>query len=893
MMRGGGRAAALLWLAIAVLGAPAWAQAAADADHPKETESTARLRAEIEKKKQELTALQDQLAGEEQKQRETQWAAEDKQRQEKRARQDEAAAAGAANGSYVAPGPYSGRRDLFSGGAPGSVEKKFFTNVATDQKMLWLAPTKLKLDDARWAVPFGALTIGLVGSDLSLEQKLPSSPTTIRHAKSFSNYGAFALAGSSGMFYLWGKATGNDRSRETGLLSGEAMVDTFLNVELLKYSFGRQRPLEGNGRGEWRMGGSSFPSEHSAVAFAAASVIAQEYPGFMTKFLAYGGATAVAAARVIGRQHFSSDVFIGSAIGWYVGHEVYRAHHNPELGGADFGNFVRTQEPRRPETMGSVYVALDSWVYPAFDRLAALGYVQSGFSDVRPWTRMECARLLSEDEERMPAEGKGPAVGLFQALRKEFTPELTLLSGGRNVDFQIESVYTRFTGIAGPPMTDGFHFGSTIINDFGRPFAEGANLVAGVATRAEAGPFAFYVRGEIQHSPSSPPLSEAGRQTIATVDCQYGGTCPTLTAASLGSPFPAVNAFQLLDAYVAVKLSKWQFSFGRQSLWWGPTAGGPMMLSDNALPIPMLRINQVSPVKLPSIFKYLGPMRSEFFIGRLEGHDFIVNPFGFVGQAGTPLITQPYINGQRISFKPTPNFEFGVSKTSVFAGEGYPLTWHTFQASLFSFGDAPAGSYSKPGDRRTGFDFSYRLPKLRDKLTFYADGFTEDQINPIAYADRSAWAAGLYAPRLPWLPNLDLRVEGVYTDLPIGGRFLENGFFYFNGAYVNSYTNDGNLLGSWIGRQGQGAQAWATYHLSAKNYVQLNFRHQKVSPDYIPNGGTLSDFGVKMDYWLRPTLSLSGTAQYERWNFPVLAPGNQSNMMTSFQLTFWPGHIKF
>ncbi len=873
VLRGSVRSAALVALLTLIL--PATAARAQTAPPPPDSQSTARLRAEIEKKKQELRTLEDQLLDQEQKQKEAQWAAEAKQQQEKRER-EEAATDSAAGGAGPAPAR-SQRRDLYSGGASGSVEKKFLTNVATDQKLLWTAPTKVRLDDARWLVPFGTMTLGLIGSDTSIEQKLPSSPTTISHAKTFSDFGAAVLAGSAGAFYLWGKMKGNDQSRETGLLSGEAMIDTFLNVELLKYSFGRQRPLEGNGKGQWRQGGQSFPSEHAAIAFAAASVISQEYPGFMTKFLTYGGATAIAAARVIGRQHFSSDVFVGSAIGWYIGHQVYRAHHNPELGGADFGNFVRSQEPRRPETMGSPYVPLDSWIYPAFDRLAALGYVRSSFADFKPWTRLECARLLEEDREIMPTEGDSQAVALFKVLRTEFAQEIADMSGGRNVGLNVESVYTRFTGIAGTPLTDGFHFGQTLINDFGRPYGEGANLVEGASTYATAGPFAFYARGEFQHGAAPPLLSDQARQAAGAAD----GLPPLPAVAN------SVSRFRLLDAYVAVKLSKWQLSFGRQSLSWGPGLGGSMMFGDNAEPIPMLQINQVSPFKLPSIFKYLGPIRTEFFIGRLEDSNFIFNPSGLTGGYALPLDPQPYINGQRLSFKPTPNLEFGFSRTTLFAGNGYPLTWHNFARSLFSFSNTQPGDPNKPGDRRSGFDLSYRLPKLRDKLTFYADGFTEDQFSPVAYWDRSSWRAGLYMPQFPGIPKLDLRVEGVYTDLPIGGA-VGRGFFYWDATYLSGFRNQGNLMGSWIGRDGQGAQAWATYHLNARKSIQLEYRHQKVSQEFLPGGGTVSDFGVKADYWIRPELSLSSLAQYERWTFPVMAAGEQSNLTTSVQLTFWP-----
>ncbi len=42
---------------------------------------------------------------------------------------------------------------------------------------------------------------------------------------------------------------------------------------------------------------------------------------------------------------------------------------------------------------------IDSWVYPAFDRLAALGVLNSAIVGLRPWTRRECSRLVEEVSE--------------------------------------------------------------------------------------------------------------------------------------------------------------------------------------------------------------------------------------------------------------------------------------------------------------------------------------------------------------------------------------------------------------------------------------------------------------------------------------------------------------
>jgi hypothetical protein len=240
-----------------------------------------------------------------------------------------------------------------------------------------------------------------------------------------------------------------------------------------------------------------------------------------------------------------------------------------------------------------------------------------------------------------------------------------------------------------------------------------------------------------------------------------------------------------------------------------------------------------------------------------------------------------------VSFKPTPNLEVAFSNTTLLAGKGVPMTPHTFVRSVLSLGNAAPGSIDDPGDRRAGFEFTYRIPKLRNWLSFYADGFTDDQFSPVAYADRSAWRSGVYAPRVPLVPKLDFRVEGVFTDVPAGGA-LSHGFYYSNARFRNGYTSRGLLLGSWVGRQGQGAQAWTTYNFNARNFLQFNFRHLKVSQQFIPEGGTLTDFGARAGIWLRPRLQCSILVQGESWLIPAIAAGKQHNVVATVQVSFWP-----
>lgn len=767
-------------------------------------------------------------------------------------------------------------------------------NLFRDQIDFWSAPFHMTERQWDWTVPLAFLAAGSIASDTAIEKHVPTSPTTVSHAVTASNAGLAAFAGVGAGMFLWGHISNNDEERETGLLSGEAGIDAFLDTELLKYVFGRDRPFVGNGRGRFFQGGDSFPSQHAAISFAIASVIAHEYPGPATQLLAYGLAGGISAARFAGQKHFATDLLVGSALGWYTGRHVFHSHsHYSDAEIAKWGTFSKSEEGdsgRQPRNMGSPYVPLDNWVYPALDRLTALGYIHTGFADMRPWTRMECARQVKEAADRIAEDGvqESEAVRIYRALQNEFGREVAMLGGGDNTALNLESAYTRTAEIAGKPLTDGDHFGQTIINDYGRPEGRGWNDVSGLSGWATLGPFAVYVRGEYQHAPSAPPLPLAAREAISVADFSHDVISPPYPVPP-GTPTAAFSRGRLLDTYVAMNLSDWQLSYGNQSLWWGPGAGGSMMFSNNADPLRMFRINRVTPFTLPGFLGVLGPMRLEGFVGQYSGYEFMLTPSGLVGQYGQSLHPQPIVHGERLTFKPTSNLEIGFSRTTDYGGPGYPLSLHTFLRSLFSTGNQNPGTPNKPGSRRAGLDFSYRIPKIRNGMTIYADGLAEhDEITPLLGPDVASWLAGVYIPSLPKIPKLDFRAEAVYTDPPNSLPDVSFGAFYWDATWITGFRNAGNLMGSWIGRQGQGAQAWTTYWFTPKNNLQLTFRHQKVSNRFIPDGGTLTDFGISSDYWLRPNFGLSAKVQQERWLFPVIQPNVSRNVTAVVEILLTP-----
>ncbi len=643
------------------------------------------------------------------------------------------------------------------------------------------------------------------------------------------------------------------------------------------------RLTQGNGHGNFFAGGGSFPSEHSAIAWSVAGVWAHEYPGWFSQAAAYGLASAVTITRVTAKQHFPSDAIIGSALGWYFARQVYRDHHDPELGGAGWGSVFeeRTGEKgRNPNYMASPYVPLDSWIYPALERLIGLGYLQSNVLGMRPWTRMACARLLEDSADRFPDNGteEGEAGRTHAALTSEFKTEIARLDGAANVGARVESVYTRMMGISGTPLRDGYHFGQTIVNDYGRPYWTGFNNLTGLTADAEAGPVSVYFRGEYQHSPAMP--SESAQTLAATAAADL--------TPSLANGTAIANQFALLDSMASVNLNNVQISVGTQSVWLGPGESGALLMSNNAAPFPMLKIDDVVPHEIPGLSRLLGSFRTEFFVGQLSGQhwEFCTVPAcqtypGYTDVVGPNISPQPFIHGEKISFQPTPNFEFGMGITAMFGGPGLPVTFGNFFRTYYTHSP---NSASNPGKRISAADLTYRVPGLRNWLTFYMDSLVVDEISPIG-STRANVNPGVYLPQIPKIPKLEFRAEGINESRTTE---FQPGFVYYDARrYLNGYTHDGNLMGSWIGRAGRGGQGWLTYWLSPRNKLQLGYRLQTVSPAFI-GGGRLADYSMRGEFMAGPNVSVSGFLQYEQWRFPVLYPTRQSAVTASVQLTFYP-----
>lgn len=541
-------------------------------------------------------------------------------------------------------------------------------------------------------------------------------------------------------------------------------------------------------------------------------------------------------------------------------------------------------------TMGSSYITVDSWIYPAVLRLYGLGFVDDVFLGMRPWTRASVGRMLEEVDARMQDAPPGPttdeAESIYQRIEHELLAEISgpcMTPGGQ---IRLESAYSVFRSISGTPLRDSFHLGSTVVNDYGRPYENGFNNYSGLSGYASAGRFVLYARGEFQDAPSaagySMDLADNFSSHVDLIPFLNPTTGLPVNQATIPlGPIASRKDGRLMEAYVSALLLNHEISFGKQDNWMGPGIGGAMAYSNNAENIYSFRINRVEPLRIPGVSRLTGPFRYDFLIGSLKGHTYP---------------NDPWVHVEKISFRPTENLEFGFQRTVIWGGKGHePITLHTFLRSFFSTsapGPAVKNSSADPGARFGAFDFSYRLPFVRNYLTLYSDSEVHDDVSPIDAPRRASWRPGLYLSHVPGIPKLDMRAEVAWTDPPVstsnGGRFM-----YYETIQRQGYTNKGQLFGDWIGREDKGGQAWVTYHLSGNEWIQVSARNQKAAKDFIATrtalyGTTLNDLTFQVVKRIGPDFEINGKFTLEHYKAPIYLPGQQSVTTTDIQLTWFP-----
>ena len=211
--------------------------------------------------------------------------------------------------------------------------RSFPRNILIDQKAIWTSPAYIRESNAIVPVVLVLATTVAITTDHQVMSSSKLQNTSLNNeASTASNglLGGFIVAPAA--IYTLGYIHHDEHATETGILGGEAMVDSLVVDEVMKAISLRERPTLDSAHGKFFQTSvgtdSSFPSTHTMIAWSSAAVIASEYKGPLTQIAAYGLATGVSISRVLARQHFPSDVLVGSAVGWLIGRYVVHRHQH-------------------------------------------------------------------------------------------------------------------------------------------------------------------------------------------------------------------------------------------------------------------------------------------------------------------------------------------------------------------------------------------------------------------------------------------------------------------------------------------------------------------------------------------------------------------------------------
>jgi hypothetical protein len=392
----------------------------------------------------------------------------------------------------------------------------------------------------------------------------------------------------------------------------------------------------------------------------------------------------------------------------------------------------------------STNVPLDHWSYDAVEKLANYGLIDSALLTIKPLSRLEMARHVGQALDALDLVEDAPAIltAILDRLTREYRGELIQLgvfegSYDKSALKPLEDPYVKYLYATKTPNLE---------NRRGDTFRRGSNYRAGFASRGTLwDTFAFYLHPE------------------------YAGNAES------------DNEVDLVEGYGKVGLGPFELEAGRDSLWWGPGHHGAMIISNNARPFDMVKVSNPQPILLPWIFRVLGPLKGEWFLAQLEAdRDF------------------PHANltGVRGVLKPLPLLELGVSRVSLFGGDGMaPLDFFDYFTPLFK--SARQGEESNnTQDQIAGFDGALLIPLPKNgllrSLKLYVDAAGEDGGGFLPYKWGEVF--GVQFNDILKTGRTDLRVEYA-NDVVSGHPFV----WYTHTVYTSGYTYEGRVIGHHMG----------------------------------------------------------------------------------------------
>ena len=160
------------------------------------------------------------------------------------------------------------------------------------------------------------------------------------------------------------------------------------------------------------------------------------------------------------------------------------------------------------------------------------------------------------------------------------------------------------------------------------------------------------------------------------------------------------QALTLDGSYLAVIAGNWVLAVDQQPLWWGPGQQTALLLSNNARPIPSLRLSRHSwQASDSALFSWLGPWSFTTFVGQGE-------------HQSQPRQIKYF--GARFSARPLPQLELGLSRISQWGGD-------SLDNSLDAFADMLLLNAGSNADNLAALDLTYHGYVFNRPFSLYTE----------------------------------------------------------------------------------------------------------------------------------------------------------------------------
>lgn len=227
--------------------------------------------------------------------------------------------------------------------------KAYFILLGSNMKQAFTKPFHMKKKDIGNALRFILLEAALTFADKPIQRNaldLRNNNSTVRGISDYvtrfgGTYEVYTLLGLGAESFIFK----NQKLKTTTLLATQAYLTGGAVESVVKFLSGRERPTyydpnvsgpSGRFHGPLYKGtdingnkvNSSFPSGHTTVAFAAATVFAMEYKNKpLVPIISYTAATLIGLSRITENKHWLTDIIAGAALGFLTGQQVVNNYH--------------------------------------------------------------------------------------------------------------------------------------------------------------------------------------------------------------------------------------------------------------------------------------------------------------------------------------------------------------------------------------------------------------------------------------------------------------------------------------------------------------------------------------------------------------------------------------